>query len=68
MLVAANRLNNVKEYYFSQKLKEVRELVACGKPVINAGIGSQIYCRRKRLLMPSVGLLKNLMQINIRVI
>ena len=40
MLVAANRLNNVKEYYFSQKLKEVRELVACGKPVINAGIGS----------------------------
>lgn len=40
MLVAANRLNNVKEYYFSQKLKEVRELVECGKPVINAGIGS----------------------------
>jgi len=36
----ANRLNNVKEYYFSIKLREVRELIAQGKPIINLGIGS----------------------------
>jgi LL-diaminopimelate aminotransferase len=36
----AERLNSVKEYYFSSKLKEVRALQASGKPVINLGIGS----------------------------
>lgn len=36
----ANRLKNVEEYYFSTKLREVRELKASGKPVINLGIGS----------------------------
>ena len=36
----ANRLNSVKEYYFSIKLREVRELIAQGKPIINLGIGS----------------------------
>lgn len=36
----ANRLNNVTEYYFSKKLREVNSLIAEGKPVINAGIGS----------------------------
>lgn len=36
----ANRLNNVEEYYFSIKLREVREMIAKGLPVINMGIGS----------------------------
>ncbi len=36
----ANRLQNVKEYYFSTKLREVRLLLAKGKPIINLGIGS----------------------------
>jgi aspartate/methionine/tyrosine aminotransferase len=36
----ANRLKNVKEYYFSTKLREVRSLMAEGKPIINLGIGS----------------------------
>ena len=36
----ANRLNKVKEYYFSTKLKEIRTLIADGKPIINLGIGS----------------------------
>ncbi|WP_053405626.1 pyridoxal phosphate-dependent aminotransferase [Persicobacter sp. CCB-QB2] len=36
----AERLNSVKEYYFSVKLQEVRELMAQGKPVINIGIGN----------------------------
>lgn len=40
MIIAANRLNTVEEYYFSTKLREVRELIAQGKPVINMGIGS----------------------------
>ncbi len=40
MIQTANRLNSVEEYYFSQKLREVRELVNQGKPVINMGIGS----------------------------
>jgi aspartate/methionine/tyrosine aminotransferase len=40
MISAANRLNSVQEYYFSKKLREVRELAAAGKPIINMGIGS----------------------------
>ncbi len=40
MFPTANRLNNVKEYYFSIKLREVRHLMDEGKPIINLGIGS----------------------------
>lgn len=40
MMPIANRLQQVKEYYFSAKLKEVQQLVASGKQVINLGIGS----------------------------
>lgn len=40
MIPTANRIDNVGEYYFSQKLREVRRLIAQGKPVINMGIGS----------------------------
>ena len=40
MLTIANRLNDVKEYYFSIKLREVRDLIKQGKPIINLGIGS----------------------------
>ncbi|MCK0130292.1 aminotransferase class I/II-fold pyridoxal phosphate-dependent enzyme [Flavobacteriaceae bacterium F08102] len=36
----ANRLKKVEEYYFSKKLREVRQLIAEGKPIINIGIGS----------------------------
>ncbi len=36
----ANRLQQIQEYYFSKKLKEVRGLAAQGKPIINIGIGS----------------------------
>ncbi|WP_026950368.1 pyridoxal phosphate-dependent aminotransferase [Algoriphagus mannitolivorans] len=36
----ANRMNTVAEYYFSAKLREVNQMVAEGKPVINLGIGS----------------------------
>ncbi|WP_266204495.1 pyridoxal phosphate-dependent aminotransferase [Pontibacter kalidii] len=36
----ADRLQHVQEYYFSQKLAEVRALQAQGKRIINLGIGS----------------------------
>ena len=36
----AIRLNNIKEYYFSKKLREIEELRSSGIDVINAGIGS----------------------------
>lgn len=40
MIQTAKRLNSVEEYYFSKKLKEVRQLILDGKPIINMGIGS----------------------------
>lgn len=40
MIEIANRLKKVEEYYFSKKLREVRALVAQGRPIINLGIGS----------------------------
>ncbi len=40
MITTAKRLQSVQEYYFSRKLREVRQLIADGKPVINMGIGS----------------------------
>ena len=36
----AERLNVVKEYYFSRKLKEIELMKADGHDVINLGIGS----------------------------
>jgi len=41
MIIAkAKRLQDVKEYYFSTKLQEIRTLNAQGKDIINLGIGS----------------------------
>ena len=40
MIQKANRLHDVKEYYFSKKLREVSELKKEGKPILNLGIGS----------------------------
>jgi len=36
----AKRIAIVEEYYFSSKLREVRQLISEGKPIINMGIGS----------------------------
>ena len=35
----ANRLNNIQEYYFSKKLREVADMNAAGKNVISLGVG-----------------------------
>jgi len=40
MIQTADRLETVQEYYFSKKLREVRGLMAEGRPIINMGIGS----------------------------
>ncbi len=40
MIRTADRLHTVEEYYFSKKLREVRDLVTQGRPIINMGIGS----------------------------
>ena len=39
-MITATRLESVKEYYFSKKLREVAALIQQGKPVLNMGIGS----------------------------
>lgn len=36
----ANRLNGIREYYFSAKLREIEAMNQAGKAVINLGIGS----------------------------
>lgn len=40
MIQTADKLETVQEYYFSKKLREVRGLMAEGRPIINMGIGS----------------------------
>lgn len=40
MIETAKRIQQVEEYYFSKKLKEIRQLLNEGKPIINLGIGS----------------------------
>lgn len=39
-ITPAARVDSVQEYYFSKKLKEVAEMNAAGKNVINLGVGS----------------------------
>jgi len=40
MIETANRLGDVKEYYFSVKLAEIASMNAAGRDIINLGIGS----------------------------
>jgi len=40
IIKTAQRLQGLKEYYFSIKLKEIRAMQAAGKDVINMGVGS----------------------------
>ena len=40
MIQPAERLNDIKEYYFSTKLREINELNKKGKNIINMGIGN----------------------------
>lgn len=40
IISAAHKLDHIQEYYFSRKLREVAQMIADGKPVINLGIGN----------------------------
>jgi len=40
MIAPSNRLNSVTEYYFSKKLREIKDMEDNGQPVINIAIGS----------------------------
>lgn len=50
MITTAKRLESVHEYYFSRKLREVRQMLQEGKPVINMGIGSPDLTPDKRVV------------------
>jgi len=50
MIRTAERLNTIQEYYFSKKLREVRGLMAQGKPIINMGIGSPDLAPSQKVL------------------
>ena len=54
MIQPANRVQEVQEYYFSRKLKEVAKMNAEGKDIISLAIGSQICHRQNKLLINSV--------------
>jgi aspartate/methionine/tyrosine aminotransferase len=51
MITTAKRLESVEEYYFSTKLREVRQLLSEGKPIINMGIGSPDLAPSKTVIM-----------------
>jgi aspartate/methionine/tyrosine aminotransferase len=40
LIEPASRIEGLEEYYFSTKLKQIREMNQTGEPVINLGIGS----------------------------
>ena len=50
MTRTANRLHTVQEYYFSKKLREVRALMAEGRPIINMGIGSPDFAPSETII------------------
>ncbi|MDR6966342.1 aspartate/methionine/tyrosine aminotransferase [Flavobacterium arsenatis] len=50
MITTARRLDIVQEYYFSHKLRQVRQLMADGKPIINMGIGSPDLAPAKNVI------------------
>ncbi len=49
----AERIEHIKEYYFSKKLSEINQLIKQGKPIINLGIGSPD-------LMPPTGVIETM--------
>jgi LL-diaminopimelate aminotransferase len=46
----AKRIEEVQEYYFSAKLKEVNQMISDGKPIINLGIGSPDLAPAKEVI------------------
>lgn len=63
----ANRLNTVSEYYFSAKLREIAEMNAAGKKVLNLASEIRIYLHLPKQSKHYVMKLKNRMCMAIRV-
>lgn len=40
LIQPADRLKTVEEYYFSRKLREIRQRISLGEPILNLGIGN----------------------------
>ena len=40
LIQPADRLQTVEEYYFSRKLREIRQRISLGEPILNLGIGN----------------------------
>ena len=59
MITTAKRLNIVEEYYFSSKLREVRQLASEGKPIINMGIGSPDLSPPQNVIDAIVGAMRD---------
>ncbi len=55
MIELADRLQDVEEYYFSKKLRQVAKLKSQGRPIINLGIGSPDMQPPERVLNALVG-------------
>lgn len=55
IIKAATRMGEVKEYYFSRKLREIAQMRAEGKEILNLGIGSPD-------LPPSAGVIEELQE------
>jgi len=53
MITTADRLGEVKEYYFSVKLAEIKAMNDSGKDVINLGIGSPDMAPSERVIEAS---------------
>ncbi|MBC5840993.1 aminotransferase class I/II-fold pyridoxal phosphate-dependent enzyme [Flavobacterium sp. F-380] len=59
MITTAKRLHIVEEYYFSSKLREVRQLASEGKPIINMGIGSPDLSPPQNVIDAIVGAMRD---------
>ena len=59
MITTAKRLDIIEEYYFSSKLREVRQLASEGKPIINMGIGSPDLLPSQEVIDAVVGAMQD---------
>ncbi|KIQ23026.1 aminotransferase [Flavobacterium sp. MEB061] len=59
MITTAKRLDTVEEYYFSSKLREVRQLQSEGKSIINMGIGSPDLSPSKAVIEAVAGAIQD---------
>mgnify|MGYP000149296573 CR=1 FL=1 len=47
-IIPADRVSQVKEYYFSRKLREIARMKASGFDIISLGVGGPTFRRHSR--------------------